>query len=83
MIKVYTTAYCPYCRAAKSLLKNKGIPFEEIEIKDPETKYELMTKLKWETVPIIVMGDKIIGGYRELVELDRSGRLKELLNGCF
>ena len=34
-ITIYTTPYCPYCHAAKALLKKKGVAFEEIDVQDP------------------------------------------------
>ena len=31
-IEIYTTRYCPYCHAAKVLLKRKGVAFNEIDV---------------------------------------------------
>jgi glutaredoxin 3 len=79
-VKVYTTEYCPYCTRAKSLLKSKGIDFEEINL---EGKYDELTKLKektgWRTVPQIFINEKLIGGYTELAALNNQGKLDELL----
>ena len=36
-IVIYTTSWCPDCRAAKKFLQAKGLPYEEIDIeKNPE-----------------------------------------------
>lgn len=31
-IEIYTTRFCPYCNAARALLKRWGILFREIDI---------------------------------------------------
>jgi GrxC family glutaredoxin len=75
-IQVYTTRYCPFCDAAKRLLKERGLEFEEIDVSDPEKKEELKAKTGWRTVPQIFIDDALIGGYQELAERDRKGELK-------
>lgn len=81
-VRLYTTSYCPYCRAAKSLLMERGVEFEEINLEgDPLMKKRVMEEMGWKTVPIILVGDRLIGGFRELSALVKEGRLEELLNG--
>lgn len=75
MINIYTTAYCPYCRAAKDLLKGKGIEFREIDVSDDALFDALVKRTGWKTVPQIFFDDKLVGGYRELAEMDRAGHL--------
>jgi len=80
-IQIYTTSYCPYCIRAKHLLENKGVEYEEINLdKNPEKKLETMQKLNWRTVPIILIGGELIGGYDQLASLERSNKLDALLN---
>ena len=31
-VVIYLTSYCPYCTAAKALLRSKGVVFEEIDV---------------------------------------------------
>jgi glutaredoxin 3 len=75
-IRVYTTRWCGYCVRAKALLHSRGLPFEEVSLDDEpafrETLYDLTGG--W-TVPQIMIGDEVIGGYTELWRLDRSGAL--------
>jgi hypothetical protein len=33
------------------------------------------------TFPQIIAGERVIGGFRELLEADRAGMLTEILNG--
>lgn len=75
-IEVYTTSYCPFCDAAKHLLKSLGLDFTEINVDDPEKKEALKQKTGWRTVPQIFIDGKMIGGYQELAEMERKGLLK-------
>lgn len=78
-VKIYTTNYCEFCRRAKELLRSKGIPFEEIDVTDDDaTRDWLVQKTGYKTVPQIFIDEKPIGGYEELTELDREGKLRRL-----
>ena len=80
-VQIYTTSVCPYCIRAKYLLDSKGVEYEEITLDDnPDMKLETMKKLNWRTVPIILIGGKLIGGYDQLAALERSKELDKLLN---
>jgi glutaredoxin 3 len=79
-VKVYSTAWCGYCRRAKSLLESRGIPFEEVMLDDDPTFRQHIFELSGQmTVPLITIDERPIGGYRELHQLDRSGRLEAML----
>ena len=55
--------------------------YEEIVLDNyPEKRLEIMQKLNWRTVPIILIEGKLIGGYDQLAVLERSNKLDELLN---
>ncbi|MBM4195735.1 MAG: glutaredoxin 3 [Gammaproteobacteria bacterium] len=79
-IVMYTTPICPYCVAAKSLLKQKGASWREIDItKDAAERDSMMARTGRRTVPQIFVGDRHIGGFDELAALDRDGGLDSLL----
>jgi glutaredoxin 3 len=80
-VDVYTTTYCPYCTRAKSLLKSKGIAFNEIDVTNDEALREKMVEMAGgrRTVPEIFINDKIVGGYDELKALNDAGKLDSLL----
>ncbi|MDA0688978.1 MAG: glutaredoxin 3 [Proteobacteria bacterium] len=79
-IVVYTRRWCGYCTAAKSLLDDKGYPFEEIAAdNDPALRDELERRSGQSTLPQIFVGDQSIGGYRELALLMARGEFEELL----
>ena len=80
-VQIYTSNYCPYCIRAKQLLDSKGVEYNEVNLdKNPEKRLETMQMFNWRTVPIILIGDELIGGYDQLVSLERSKKLDELLN---
>jgi glutaredoxin 3 len=79
-IQMYTTAWCGYCVRAKALLDSKGIEYEEIRVDDdPQFRQKLLELTGGWTVPQILLDDRPIGGYTELWQLDKSGRLDEEL----
>ncbi|MDZ4814130.1 MAG: glutaredoxin 3 [Pseudomonadota bacterium] len=79
-IKMYTTAICPYCAAAKGFLARKGLVVEEIRVDtDPARRAEMMEKTRRMTVPQIFVNGHHVGGYDDLVALDRKGGLDPLL----
>jgi GrxC family glutaredoxin len=73
--------YCPYCESAKRLLKSKGLPFEEILVaEDDDATWERLEKeTGYKTMPQIFIGDKFIGGYSDLTQLDSKGELDRLV----
>ena len=82
-VRIYTTTYCGYCHAAKSLLKDRGVAFEEVDCtNDPETRKWLIEQTGQRTVPQIFIGGVPIGGFSELAALDRRGELRPILAGA-
>lgn len=66
-IVMYSTQWCGYCRAAKALLKERGLEFSEIDVDaDPSRRQEMMQRSGRHTVPQIFFGEKHIGGYTDL-----------------
>ncbi len=78
-VKIYTTEYCYYCVRAKNFLDGKGVPYEEISLEDPSVMKRIKEETGWRTVPIIFIGEELVGGSSELLDLDREGRLEEKL----
>lgn len=77
---IYSTDYCPYCTAAKNLIKAKGVEFEEINVEnDPEKRAWLAKITGQRTVPQIFINSTPYGGFTDIEELDRKGELDELL----
>ena len=79
---MYTTAVCPYCVAAKNFLKARGASWEEVRVDtDLAARTRMMDLAKRTSVPQIFIGDVHVGGFDDMVALDRAGGLKPLLEG--
>ncbi|MGH6873518.1 MAG: glutaredoxin 3, partial [Aestuariivirgaceae bacterium] len=80
-IVIYTTPYCFFCRAAKDLLQGEGLAFKEIDVSRDETLRGSMTARSGgrRSVPQIFIGSSHVGGFQELYQLTRAGRLPLLL----
>lgn len=76
-ILLYTTPLCGYCRAAKQLLRGKGLDFEEIDVAyDADKRAEMIDRAQGlRTVPQIFIHGRHVGGYDELAALEREGKL--------
>ena len=82
-VTIYTTSWCPYCAAAKSLLQEKGAAFTEIDVEAKAgARREMIDKAGGRTsVPQIFVGATHVGGCDDLYALDKSGKLDPLLAG--
>ncbi|HWF96255.1 MAG TPA: glutaredoxin 3 [Xanthobacteraceae bacterium] len=80
-IEIYTTRFCGYCRSAKALLTRKGVDFSEIDVTgDHEGRSRMVERANGRmTVPQIFIGSTHVGGYDDLYDLERAGRLDPLL----
>ena len=80
-VELYTTAICPYCVAAKQLLKQKGLDYTEIRVDtDPVKRDEMLLRSGGRrSVPQIFANGVHIGGFDDLVVAERSGRLAEIM----
>ena len=80
-ITMYSGDPCPYCAAAKALLKTKKAEIEEFDIwKDPSKAKEMLQRTNGaRTIPQIFFGDQHIGGYDEVRALEKENKLQELL----
>jgi len=80
-VLMYSTATCPYCVRAEQLLRAKGVAdIAKVRVDlEPARRAEMMQKTGRRTVPQIYIGDRHVGGYEDLVALDRAGGLAPLL----
>src|SRR4029077_10468503 len=82
-VMMYSTAVCPYCIRAESFLRAKGVgDIAKVRIDlDPARRAEMMERTGRRTVPQIYIAGRHVGGYEDLVALDRAGKLAPLLAG--
>jgi glutaredoxin 3 len=84
IVKMYTTAVCPYCVQAKRILRSRGVEqIDEIRVDSlPQERIKMMELTGRRTVPQIFIGDTHVGGCDDLMALDGRGDLVPLLNGA-
>ena len=79
-VTIYTRQFCGYCSAAKSLLREMGVPFDEIDATgSPEKRKEMIERSGRFTYPQIFIGARHVGGCDDLYELQARGELDRLL----
>ena len=65
---------------AKKMLDDMGLSYTEIDIEENNISRDKLANLTGgHTVPQIIINDKVIGGFTQLLQLNQSGQLKELL----
>jgi glutaredoxin 3 len=69
-VKVYSTNFCPYCKMAKTFLKDKNVQFEEVNVQENQmAAKEMIEKTGQVGVPVIeINGQMIVGFDREQIE---------------
>lgn len=81
-VVMYSTSYCPYCVAARNLLRSKGLNWTEVSLDaEPDKRAEMMSRSGRRTVPQVFIGDTHVGGFDDLNALDQEGALDRLLSG--
>ena len=80
-VTMYTTGVCPYCVMAERYLKGKGVAeLHKIRVDlDPSQREAMVSRTGRRTVPQIFINETHVGGYDDLVALDRAGGLEPLL----
>tara|TARA_B100000929_G_scaffold289596_1_gene280639 strand:+ start:1449 stop:1685 length:237 start_codon:yes stop_codon:yes gene_type:complete len=76
VIKIYSTSWCVPCKNVKRLLQERGLSYDEIDIEERGwSRDDLYDLTGGRTVPQIVINEKPVGGYDDLLKLDREGKL--------
>ena len=80
-VEIYTKTFCGFCVRARHLLEAKGVKFEEYVIDGGGPKREEMIQRAngRTTVPQIFIDGRHVGGCNDLYDLEREGKLSELL----
>lgn len=80
-VTMYSTQWCPFCQRAEQLLQRKGVTeLTKIEIgRTPVEREAMITRTGRRSVPQVFIGNTHVGGYDDLLALDRDGRLDALL----
>lgn len=79
-VVMYANAWCPFCSAARSLLLQKGVRIDEIDVDlAPGARAEMEARSGRRTVPQIFIDAYHVGGFDDLLALERAGELDALL----
>jgi len=80
-ILMYSGPMCSFCEAAKRLLNRNNLKYEILDISTKDNLRDEMTKKSngRRTIPQIFFDEYHVGGYQELRELEKSGKLEEYL----
>jgi glutaredoxin 3 len=79
-VTMYSSPFCGYCAAAKRLLDQKGVVYDEIDVVfDPDSRKQMIERSGRKTVPQIFIGETHVGGFDDLSALDSRGELDALL----
>jgi glutaredoxin 3 len=79
-VTVYTTDSCSFCRRVEALLQARDVAFSEVNLtKDPAGRVELARRTGMMSFPQVLVGERLVGGYAELLQAIDSGELDELL----
>jgi glutaredoxin 3 len=82
-VVMYSSAICPYCVAAKNLLKQRGVEWREVRVDlDPVARTEMLERARRTSVPQIFINGTHVGGFDDMVALDRAGGLAPLLESA-
>ena len=59
-ITMYTTAWCPDCRRAKSFMKDRGVEFREVNIEEEPDAEDIVIQANQgkRKVPTLKVGDR-------------------------
>ena len=81
MVIIYSTTWCPSCVSAKRLLDSKNIAYTEINIENENISRGRLEEIAGAgTVPQIIINDKSIGGFDNLLKLEQTGELNKILD---
>ena len=80
-ITMYTGPLCNFCDAAKRLFARNNLSYKEIDISTKDgLRDEMIKKANGKrTIPQIFFDDHHVGGYVELRELEKTGKLNNSL----
>lgn len=83
-IVIYSRPNCGYCELAKRLFDRKGVAFAEVDVsRDRSRLAEMIDRSGGRmTLPQVFIGDRHVGGFTDLAELDRRGGLDRLLGAA-
>jgi glutaredoxin len=62
-VKIFTTAWCGYCKKAKAHLAARGVPYREIDVETSDSGQREYAELRGRGVPVILVGSQRMDGF--------------------
>lgn len=79
-VELYSSGFCFYCVMAERMLREKGAEFTIYRVdEDMSLRDEMVERAQRHSVPQIFINNQHIGGYTDMVALDRDGGLDPML----
>ena len=79
-VTIYTRQWCGFCTAAKKLLDQRGVAYDEKDAtSDKSLREEMIQRSGRATFPQIFIGDTHVGGCDDLMAAERTGTLDRML----
>jgi glutaredoxin-like YruB-family protein len=61
---LFTTPTCSYCRKAKQYLRQRQVPFKDVDVsRDSAAARDMVRRSRQQGVPVIDIGGKIVVGF--------------------
>ncbi len=61
---LFTTPTCTYCKKTKRYLRERGIPFKDVDVsKDPRAARDMVRRSGQQGVPQILIGNQVVVGF--------------------
>jgi glutathione S-transferase len=71
VIKLYTGAYCPFCRRVKKELERLGLDYEAVDA-DADGRDEVIQLSGQRAIPILTIGDEVLVDSSHIIRELRS-----------
>jgi len=79
-IVMYSRAACPFCVAARNMLRGKDLTWTEVSLDaEPDKRAEMISRTGRKTVPQLFIGDFHVGGFDDMNALEQAGDLDRIL----
>jgi len=64
MTTVYSKPACVQCDQTKKMLDKRGIQYNTVDITQDEEAYEMIVKMGFLSVPVVISGDQSWAGFQ-------------------
>jgi len=64
MTTVYSKPACVQCDQTKKLLDKRGVQYNTVDITQDEEAYEMIVKMGFMSVPVVISGDQSWAGFQ-------------------